>query len=517
MLLNEKDKAFRRANTFYRVSSTLAESASIEEIARVVLDSINEHFDWDQSVFHLVRPGASPLFPEICRPPDAVIEPHSPARDECLHLRTLVTRSSNAAPGFASGIWLPVRAGQSVYGIIECLSARKREDFEEMRTVLGTIGWQLTQYLNQKAADYAFHESGRRLSSILESMSDGFYTLDRDGRFTYANSECEHVFKRTRAELMGLKPRDAFVQPMEASSDSTLQPVFQKPMGRQDFEYFSEKLERWLEFHIHPTEFGHSVFFKDITERKESERLVVDQQLRIVAASKMSTLGEMAGGIAHEINNPLAIIHGRAEQLREMIETGNSSPESMIAIVSKIEQTVMRISKIIRGLRSFARDAHADPYLQADVTKLTDETLSFCRERFQNHSVEVTVEHVSGDLALECQDVQISQLLLNLLNNAYDAVQGKPEKWIQIQTKRSDDGQNLILSITDSGDGIPEAVREKMFNPFFTTKSVGQGTGLGLSITRGIIESHQGSIRLEEKCPHTRFVIELPLRNRPAA
>ena len=242
---------------------------------------------------------------------------------------------------------------------------------------------------------------------------------------------------------------------------------------------------------------------RDVTDLRKSE-------LKLVQASKMSTLGEMAGGIAHEINNPLAIISGKAHQLKSQLMRNGLDPESGIRNLEKIEATALRISKIIRGLRSFSRNSDHDPFIPTPLNSIIEDTLELCRERFKNHSIELRVSEIP-DLSFSCRSAQISQVLLNLLNNAHDAIETKDEKWVALEIFH--DAETLTVQVTDSGNGIPPAVVEKMMQPFFTTKEVGKGTGLGLSISKGIIEEHGGTLSLDSECPNTRFIVQIPLKS----
>ncbi|HEX4924120.1 MAG TPA: ATP-binding protein, partial [Bdellovibrionales bacterium] len=119
-----------------------------------------------------------------------------------------------------------------------------------------------------------------------------------------------------------------------------------------------------------------------------------------------------------------------------------------------------------------------------------------------------------AELVIACRPTQISQVLLNLLNNAHDAVAEQTEKWVKLDVR--DLGDSVELSVTDSGAGIPPEIQEKIMQPFFTTKQIGEGTGLGLSISKGLVDSHHGQLRLDAKSKNTRFVVLLPKTQQPA-
>jgi two-component system, NtrC family, sensor kinase len=232
-----------------------------------------------------------------------------------------------------------------------------------------------------------------------------------------------------------------------------------------------------------------------------------------IQASKMATLGEVAGGVAHEINTPLGIIQMRAEQLKDQIEKKRLNFAVLSECVESIEKTVQRISKIVKGLKSFSRDGSQAPFEPTPLRALVQETLDLASERFRFAGIAIEVV-IDESLEAECRSVQISQVLLNLLNNAHDAIQHLPQKWIRLEAEIKPGSDMIHLSVTDSGNGIPDAIAEKLMQPFFTTKEVGQGTGLGLSISLGIAADHQGSLYLDRSCSNTRFVLTLPPRHK---
>lgn len=248
----------------------------------------------------------------------------------------------------------------------------------------------------------------------------------------------------------------------------------------------------------------------DITDRVRANELLQHERAKSVAASKMASLGEMASGIAHEINNPLTIISARAGQLKSRIEKNNVDLPQFAQDLDRIEVTVHRIAKIIRGLRSFSRNGEEDPFTRCSLKQIFEEALELCRERFTRTGV--TIESLDcEDVEIECRSVQILQVLVNLLNNSFDAVISLPQpKWIRLTCKT--ESNRVVIRVKDSGHGIPSDIVDRLMEPFFTTKPVGQGTGLGLSISKGIIEEHHGKFWVNTESRNTEFVLELPLR-----
>ncbi|MCM2282364.1 MAG: transporter substrate-binding domain-containing protein, partial [Bdellovibrionaceae bacterium] len=259
----------------------------------------------------------------------------------------------------------------------------------------------------------------------------------------------------------------------------------------------------------------------DVSERKRISELLASQQAKLVSSARMSALGEMAGGIAHEINNPLAIINGRANQLQELAVAGNVDSKVAARIASSIEVTVSRISKIVRSLRHVARDTEFDPYELIPVAQMIEETLELSEQKMKHHGVELRVIQETPDANVECRPVQIIQILINLINNAYDAVMERPaDKWIEVRVREfTKDSENWVdISVADSGGGVPDELLDRVFLPFFTTKGVGRGTGLGLSISKSLAEDHRGQLFLDRQAREiegrTRFVLRLPVRQR---
>ncbi len=244
------------------------------------------------------------------------------------------------------------------------------------------------------------------------------------------------------------------------------------------------------------------------THREALQRLEQEKN-RSVQAAKMATLGEMASGIAHEINNPLAIINSRLQLLREQFEReGEIDRAKVQTALERTEAMTLRIAKIIQGLKSFARQGENDPKVLVNFKNVLDDTLELCSARLKNRGIDFSVSGLL-DIEFNGRGVQISQVLLNLINNAADAIQEADERWIKLMV--TVENKQALISITDSGRGIPAEIVEKLMQPFFTTKELGKGTGLGLSISKGIIEDHGGSLSYDASNPNTSFVISIPV------
>jgi PAS domain S-box-containing protein len=247
--------------------------------------------------------------------------------------------------------------------------------------------------------------------------------------------------------------------------------------------------------------------FSKLIERQlriEKDQMIQEQ---FEANARMSTLGELSSGVAHEINNPLMVLVGQARKAQYFLEQHNPNIREMNNSLAKVIEHSERIAKIVRGLRLFSRDDSHDPFAQQDVLTLIQDSLEICKNLISNNQIEVKTDVPSG-LTIECRPGQVSQVLINLIQNAVDAIVGLERPWIRICV--TDNENEVEIQVIDSGLGIPSEISTKVFNPFFTTKPVGKGTGLGLSISKGIIDAHKGSFTVDKLHPNTCFVIKLP-------
>lgn len=245
----------------------------------------------------------------------------------------------------------------------------------------------------------------------------------------------------------------------------------------------------------------------DITELVVARNKLRVQEAKAHYTAKLASLGEMAAGIAHEINNPLTIIQGSASVIQKLVEIEPLDKATVVLLTGKLIHTSDRISKIIRSLKSLSRSGENDPFEEVDFVKMLDQCLDICRQRCDRYEIKLKVPKFNGPVLFLAREVQISQVLMNLLSNAIDAVKNDKNAWIEVTYQFGSDALDIFVS--DSGPGVPEEIRNKIMEPFFTTKEVNQGTGLGLSISKTIMHSHFGELTLMEGT-HTTFRMHLP-------
>lgn len=252
-----------------------------------------------------------------------------------------------------------------------------------------------------------------------------------------------------------------------------------------------------------------NVFMMDITQEKMSQKMIQEERAQKVMASKLSTLGEMASGVAHEINNPLTVMIGRMDLMKKLLSSPdlNTVKETLEKSLDVIARSSKRISYIIKGLRNFSRDGDKDPFDLVKVEQIIDDVLMLTSEKLKQSNVNLKIDVLPG-LEFQCRSVQIEQVIVNLIHNSFDAIEKLEDKWISLFVTL--EGSNVVFEVMDSGKGISKELQDKILQPFFTTKDVGKGTGLGLSISLGLIESHGGKLFYKEGSGNTCFRFEFP-------
>jgi len=246
------------------------------------------------------------------------------------------------------------------------------------------------------------------------------------------------------------------------------------------------------------------------SQLKEKEQELIVSQGHVHHANKMASLGEMASGMAHEINSPIQTINLVAQHIQRQLKK-NNEPKDLYESMSKITKSVSKVSEIIDGLKKVSRSPVNDEFEKIKLSELVHDALNLTEERFRLNNVQFYVNYinVSSDTLIQCHSIQVTQVLINLINNAYDAVQEVDVKKINMSIEEKDN--KILFAISDSGPGISDDCIDKIFEPMFTTKDIGKGTGLGLTISRELVLQHNGDIYLDHNSDRTRFVVEIPV------
>lgn len=227
----------------------------------------------------------------------------------------------------------------------------------------------------------------------------------------------------------------------------------------------------------------------EVRERRATEQQLRRTQADLVQAGKLAALGQMSAALSHEFNQPLAAVRAYAENANTFLERGQS--EDARENLQRISGLTERMASISRHLRNFARKPkqRLEPVLLADAIRDSTEIIAW---RLKAADAELKINLGDPDLVVRAGPVRLQQVLVNLISNAADAVEGRSPRIIEIEATRRDD--RVLISVRDRGAGVPDAIRERIFDPFFTTKGVGQGLGLGLSISYNIVKDFGGDL-----------------------
>ncbi|MDA8792356.1 HAMP domain-containing histidine kinase [Bacteriovoracaceae bacterium] len=266
---------------------------------------------------------------------------------------------------------------------------------------------------------------------------------------------------------------------------------------------------------------GYCIYIFDISQEIEKNLQIEHQESMLLNSSKLASLGEMAGGIAHEINNPLTIISFATQGILRKLKNNQLDNTFLEKKLMNITSTIERMSKIVKGMRNISRETgEQDEYDLCTIDELLNDIIPLCQQKFKTNNILLMIEIPKNlrAMVINIFRVQFSQVILNLLTNAFDELMEKDisQKWVNIKINILDD--ILTFRISDAGSGIPQEIQEKIFQPFFTTKEIGKGTGLGLSLSHSIItQKHNGSFYIDSNSSNTCFVIEVPIKKNIAA
>ncbi|TVT54636.1 MAG: PhnD/SsuA/transferrin family substrate-binding protein [Sedimenticola thiotaurini] len=363
----------------------------------------------------------------------------------------------------------------------------------------------------------------RQYELILNSVADGILGVDMEGNTTFANRAMTHITGWEVDDLLGKNQHQLL---HHTRADGTSHPADQCPV----YATCKDQIPRFVNDDVFwkkdgssfPVEYsstpikdsqfktvGSVVVFRDISDRKRIDEEARQHQDDLAHVARLSTMGEMASGIAHEINQPLTAIATNAHACIRMLESNNGQTERVIDVLERIGAQAARAGEIIRHLRQFVKKEQPELSL-IDINEVINEVITLLRTEIRKAGVRIDLEldkHIGAVLA---QHVQIDQVILNLARNAIEAMLDMPEgsRVLTISTQNQQDGY-VKVTVSDTGPGLDASIVDQLFNPFVTTKS--NGMGLGLSISQGIIEAHKGRIFVEpDSLKGATFVFQLP-------
>ncbi|HEY4216378.1 MAG TPA: PAS domain S-box protein [Gemmatimonadaceae bacterium] len=358
---------------------------------------------------------------------------------------------------------------------------------------------------DERTRALALERSEARYTRLVETASDAIFTVDRDGRLTAVNRSLERATGADRDTLLGTPFDELIDQRDRGLVDDALGAAFADQRRRVELRYSDAEGElRQCSLTLTPLSEDGEVtgalgVVRDVTDEKRLAEQLLQQE-------KLAAVGQLVSGVAHELNNPLASVMAFAQLLLAAPEDAAHDRRAIDAI----NHEAKRAAKIVSNLLTFARQ-HQPERTIADLNRVVDDTLELRRYALRLAQVEIETR-LDPELPITWADpFQLQQVVLNLVTNAEHALSNwDGDRRIVVTTARA--GKELVVRVSDSGPGIAPEHLPRIFNPFFTTKPVGEGTGLGLSISDGILREHGGRIRVESQLGFgATFILELPV------
>jgi two-component system, NtrC family, sensor kinase len=480
----------------------------------------------------------SPIVP---RPSDLVLERRSPVRIDDLHAG--LDPAEAALTPVRSALSVPMFAGEDLIGVLSVASRKPHRFTADDERLLSVIASQAAVGA-QNARLHAFVRAGKQeWEATFDAMGDAIAVFDRNGRLLRGNAALAAHLRRPVTSLRGLScddiglcggsfplcavgraagtacVHDEITCPGERIFSVTTCPVLDATDGAAIVQIAKNVT----------LEIQNARRMRQMSDElaAANSRLVatVDRlkatQAQLLQAEKLSAIGQLVAGVAHELNNPLTSVIGYAqllqEELREAAEQTGETPRTAPNLshdLRRIAEESERAAKIVRNLLAFARRQSAERAEQ-DIADVMNRVLALRAYEFRLNAIELETDFEPGLPPVLGDGGQLQQALLNLLLNAEQAMRARPIRRIRVGARHVPEADAIELFIADSGHGIPDENLRRIFDPFFTTREVGEGTGLGLSICYGIIRDHGGQISVESRVTHgTTFKVLLPARAR---
>ncbi len=373
----------------------------------------------------------------------------------------------------------------------------------------------VTEANNDITEERRGREARLYLASIVESSDDAIIGKTLDGVVTSWNHAAEAIFGYTGSEMIG-RPITLLHPPDRVDEAAMILERLtrgERVSHHETVRVHKDGREIAVSLTISPilgsagTIIGASKIVRDITGERRSQVRIVELQAELVHVARLSTMGQMASAIAHELNQPLTAVGNYAGALGRMLSTANADPERVRDIVERIRQQTTRAGDVIRRLRDHVAKRGATRRQEAINAVVTEAVeLGLVGTRYQGVRTDIRLDATVGSASLD--RIQIGQVIINLVRNAVEAMETSEQRELVVATRAADGAVEIIVS--DTGPGIASEIAGRLFQPFVTTKPT--GLGLGLSICREIVEAHEGQLTAAPGAAGgTVFTMRLPL------
>ncbi|MDD5462397.1 MAG: PAS domain S-box protein [Methylococcales bacterium] len=408
---------------------------------------------------------------------------------------------------------------------ISCLNEKLEGKIVEQTRALVESNRNLTRKIEElEYSKRQVREREAKLNAIFNATIEGIITFDTSGIILSANAAIETIFGYREEELIGCS-LNKLIAPSEKkkSGSSDLQNYLQTGVSsviglirevdglRKDGTVVPLDISL-VKFSIEGISYFTSII-RDVSLRKSQEHLEKAHLEELAHVSRACLVGEMGSGIAHEVNQPLTAIANYSQACLHFIETKNTDMEHLGKILSKIYQQALKAGQIIHHVKDFV-SARKVLVIETHINTLVENAVSLCISGLKHNNIKLELDLAQNLPAVTIDTVQIEQVLLNLIRNSVDALKDSTQKNREIQiSTHMKKAHQIEVKVSDNGSGIDEAQKEKILNPFFTTKPTGMG--MGLSISRSIIEAHEGVLSFRSKPGEgTTFYFTLPVKEK---
>lgn len=388
----------------------------------------------------------------------------------------------------------------------------ERDRWNRIKLYHGML-FDITDSVNQKSELQLVKNLTTQYQQMLDQVAMVAIT-DRRGKITFANDQFCEVSGYSREELMGNTHKivNSGMHTKEFFKDLWATVSRGKIWRGQIVNRAKNGELKWMQTAIVPFfengQVSHYMGVRfDITNQKNLEKSLKEEKEFNALSAHLATIGEMSTGIMHEINNPLTVVSCHVDYLLKSAKRGSLTGEGLLDGLQKIKRATDRAGKVTKSLRSLSQFHFDEDMKKVCLTDIVKESIDLCTFKLKKADTEVLVENNLSDDYIESRDTEISQILINLINNSCDAVISLKERWVKIILEEDIDKVRILVQ--DSGKGIPDDIADKIMEAFYTTKERGKGTGVGLSLCNYLANSVNGILFLDRRADNTTFVLEL--------